>query len=355
MNGANEKKLLAVILAIGIILISYNYIYKPKQKANETMKQEIKILEERYNKLHALEIESPNMEKEVKLLKEEIEKYNSQYPAEFSQEETVMLVNYINQATNIHISNVSLSPFEIFYQEDAANGEIAYVTSVALNYTGSYSNVKAFFQYLKDYPKRVTLSSVSMSYNQEKNEITGELKINIFIIQSADSNLIGAPEYTGIIGKDSIIDQYIALEQNPEAEIQQKTAVELYASLTSPYADMAPVIIGVKGDIMGETEAKVNNNMINEVTIELSASEGSYYAQYWINGNSNGKYKLNVDTSIDIDVYSQRRADESDKVGMLAKIINNTDLAANLYVYNDDANAPRFVLESSVGVVNIVR
>jgi hypothetical protein len=97
-----------------------------------------------------------------------------------------------------------------------------------------------------------------------------------------------------------------------------------------------------------------SNSMV-PLTLRIDGEGEALKYTYTLNGNRfEGNFISANSDRIVLNVYSSARKDASDRVGIRATIVNNTDLPLNITIANDDAESPRFIVDTLTGKVQVM-
>ncbi len=212
--STRDKNLLVFILVGLIIACSYYFGHQKYKEEKAELEAEIKTLENK------IEIKKENYEKKDFYLimteiynnkfKEELEKF----PEDIQEENQIMFFKeieaFLNTETNqFNIPSVSFSEgktFVKFQETQKVTGELyeGISSTVSFPFTLEYSKFKELLTYLEEYEDRNVVSTVSASYNEDHNLVTGSVVFTQYAI-SEDTRILLQPEVEDmLLGTDNI-------------------------------------------------------------------------------------------------------------------------------------------------------
>ena len=135
------------------------------------------------------------------------------------------------------------------------------------------------------------------------------------------------------------------------------TNYDLYLIVNRTGADKDSVICGQSGDITNQTVASSNSGGIENVTIKITGTEGDYKVSYQV-GNSQYPVENYAEgapficgNAIDLLIISSERGIDNDTSEINLFIKNESDLAVNAAIVNDDVENPRININNVEGAV----
>ena len=234
----------------------------------------------------------------------------------------------------------------------SANGAKVYSTdmkgykkTVTYSYECDYDTFKELLAYILDYDTIYTIDTVSCSYNEDDELMSGNITIsqyaitteNLFVSESNPNRVIEAADEFGLM-----------------------TNYDIALSLSSESSDLSSVVLGRRGYSSSQVSANTNNNV--PVVINLAGENGEYTISYSVGDKQYPAadktlvdLSFNPGRSLDLMVFSSERESDNDKSGASVTINNESDMTLNIKVVNDDSSSPRFNVESVNGAVRYYR
>lgn len=375
MSDTN-KKILIVLAAIAILVLTFVLVIKPKREEINTLNSEISELQARYDDLCEKENHKDEFLQETADFNQRFDDVVANYPADLNQETTVMFLKGVEESNDFVHNSVALPRDNTFYVlgegevgadadvEESEDGEDApYVCSQAaysVSYSGSYEGIKEYLDYIANYKYRMCISNVSISYDVDATdplqECSGSIQLNAYSI-SGPNRTPDKPSVDVDEGKDNIFVGDLAGgsvgsssydEDGGEAIVSDHSLVLL---LNNANNDTTSGIIVASDESSESTYVTSSDNEVKALDIVIEEQEGKNYLTYSIDGDEK---RVEI-TSSDVTIYvkSSSRVDSSDTNGVKTSIANDTDLKVYIKVVGDDSSDPRFTLAKKSGVVKV--
>lgn len=370
----SDKKILLVILAIGILVAAWFLVISPTREDIKSLSAEVAQLDARLQDLIAKEAMKDTLLAETDEANERFKDELKKYPADLNQETTVMFLKGVEES-NEFVNNTATLPRETQYyvlgngtatddvttDSTASAGDAQYICSsipYEITYSGTYDGLKDYMQYIADYKYRMNISRINIAYDEDEDTATGSLTLNGYAISGPDrepdkveitdvaegKNVIFAHEGTG--RRTTASSKYA--ENDGEAIVTNHNIVML---LNNADNDSADGIILAADQTDEDTYVSSADNSAVNATITITSEDGKNYVEYAIGSDS---YKAEVKTE-DVTIYvnSSARVGNDDKNGVNVSIDNQTELPVVFKVKDDDASNPRFKVTKKTGSVTI--
>jgi len=375
MSDTN-KKILLVLAAIAILVLTFVFVVKPKREEIASLESEISELQARYDDLCEKEKHKDEYIQETADFNEQFDEIVAKYPADLNQESTVMFLKGVEEANEFVNNSVSMPRDTQFYvlgqgavEADAAaeaaaeEGEDApYVCSnvaYGISYNGTYDGIKEYLDYIANYKYRMAISSVSITYDTEApeplKECAGSITLNAYSI-SGPNRTPDKPTVDVEEGKDNIFVGDLASSggsssYDDDAGEAIVSSHNLVLMLNNANNDSTSGIIVASNESNESTYVTSADNEVKTLDINITEDEGKNYMTYAI-GSDEKKVEI---TSSDVTIYvkSSARVDSKDTNGVKVNIANDTTLSVYVKVVDDDSSDPRFKLEKKSGVVKV--
>lgn len=375
MSDTN-KKILLVLAAIAILVLTFVFVIKPKREEIASLQSEIDELQARYDDLCEKEKHKDEFIQETADFNEQFDEIVAKYPADLNQESTVMFLKGVEEANEFINNSVSMPRDTQFYvlgqgavegdavETETEEGEDApYICSqvgYSISYNGTYDGIKDYLDYIANYKYRMNISSVSIAYNTEAedplSECTGAIQLNAYSI-SGPNRTPDKPTVDVDEGKDNIFVGDLAGgvsgsvsydSDNGEAIVADHNLVML---LNNANNDTNSGIIVAASEASDSTYVTSSDNEVVDVDISITEEDGKKYMTYAIGSNEK---RVEI-TSSDVTIYvkSSARVDSKDTNGVNVSVANDTDLSVYFKVVDDDSSEPRFNLSKKAGVVKV--
>lgn len=372
-----DKFLLCVIGSLLIVFLAYYFGFRGLTEKTAALQSEISTLNTKYTDLKD---KAANAEQYAK----DTENYNllydtllSNYDSGFSQKATLLFTTNIESELDVWIRTVSMPEATAIYTfgnvtstNPVSGGGTVYTTdmkgykkAVTYSYECDYDTFKELLEYILEYDTRYTIDTVSCSYNEEDELMSGNISIAQYAVTGSDREYY-EPEIDSIdLGTENLF----VSETNPKRVIDADdfgimTNYDISISLSSESSDLSSVVVGRRGLVSSQVSANTNDNV--PVMINIEGENGEYMISYTVGENTypvtdnNEKMTgvvFNPGRTMDLIVFSSARESEEDKAGAMVTINNNSDMALNIKVLNDDETSPRFNIESTNGSVQFYK
>ncbi len=239
-----DKKILLMFLGVGFFATGYFIGYRPQMEKAEMLQISNIPLQERLNSLMEMAGNKDFYIEETNVLKEQIEQYTSEFPADIKQEDGIVLSLDMEKTLDVEIANVGLGSREFIASLDgstedeliqmpeqtlseqaneqtqaqideiegtdtqaeeelqaAAQAELEnlsnqtstpalYRTQDTMQFTGTYSSLKEMVDYLEKQSGRMTLDNVTASFDPATGNLSGSITINLFSMSGTGKSYI---------------------------------------------------------------------------------------------------------------------------------------------------------------------
>lgn len=233
---SRDKKLLVYLLAIVIVALAYILGARPFLDKTEKNNDKIKILSKELTQLTTIYDNSEMYTQRIEEGKLRIEDAMQKFPAGLTDENTLIMIQDIEDNTGAWISRVSFSEeetaadtvaqaqaeandeTEAIETEDASSEDTIEIEDGGLNptniipvkqnltleYRCNYDSFKHFIKYIKEYNSRLFISTMSSRYAPENNEVSGTVVLTQYAVYGTGKE-INEPDLSGIsTGTDNI-------------------------------------------------------------------------------------------------------------------------------------------------------
>ncbi|KGK86352.1 hypothetical protein DP73_16775 [Desulfosporosinus sp. HMP52] len=330
-------------------------------------------------------------------------------PYEIPQEEIVLVLNKLAKERELEINGLSLSTISYVSKKDYEAGKtssepqdekkVVTTTSVAgdvqnggqgtasagsddkkisakpnlsadmviledvdIAFSGSYGSLYNFISDLEKSEQKIIVKEISTARG-EGNVLKGSLKLQYvgYVTPEDESTYtMDTPETEGKANPFLPYSGFLDKVTDPTVVVQGPEPIKSYAPnfylLLNTFDDNAPKVI--MGDYSRNgTELYSNSNDVIKGKLAVSGSPENLTYSYSLGGRAENK---NASIAIDegklrLEVISQPRKGEQDKVGLTLDVENKTDYPLEIKVINDDLQVPRFKLGTQAGSVTISR
>lgn len=371
-----DKFLLCLVGSLLLVFLSYYFGFRNFSDKTSALESEISTLQVKYNDLKD---KSDNIPK----YKQDTENYNrifegglAGYDSGFSQKATLMFTTELEAQLGVWVRTVSMPDAALVYtfgnvvsSNPSANGAKVYSTdmkgykkTVTYSYECDYDTFKELLAYILDYDTVYTIDTVSCSYNEDDELMSGNITISQYAITGSDRDYYESDIDSIDLGTENLF----VSESNPDRVIEAAdefglmTNYDIALSLSSESSDLSSVVLGRRGYSSSQVSANTNDNV--PVVINLAGENGEYTISYYVGDKQYPAadktlvdLSFNPGRSLDLMVFSSERESDNDKSGASVTINNESDMTLNIKVVNDDSSNPRFNVESVNGAVRYYR
>lgn len=376
MSDTN-KKILLVLGAIAILVLTFVFVIKPKREEISSLESEISELQARYDDLCEKEKHKDEYIQETADFNAQFDEIVADYPADLNQESVVMFMKGVEEANDFINNSISLPRDSVFYvlgQGEASAEDVEAATSeegedapyvcsnnqYAISWNGSYEGIKEYLNYIATYKYRMAISSVSISYDVEAedpiSECTGSVLLNAYAI-SGPNRTPDEPSIDVDEGKDNIFVGDLAGGIASASSYDTDGGEAIVAShnlvlfLNNANNDSSSGIIVASNESDEKSYVSSTDNEVKSLDISISEEDGKNYLTYGI-GSDEKKVEITT-TDVTIYVKSSNRVDSDDKNGVDVNLANDTSLNVYIKVVDDDTSSPRFKLAKKSGAVKV--
>lgn len=404
---------------IGVIaaVASFMYVAQPNYQTMQSIKSENVVLKSRLAELQAKQANREQYLADTAKFNEEYDAILNSFPADLNQEVTIMFVEGLRDNYGFDATSLAMGEKEQFYtlgigggdaalatdgtavattDEDAAavEGTTADTTTDAtvdttattgtevlatsepapqydcyraafpMQYTGSYDAIKDVVNYVDTYSDRMTINSISIEYDSENDEYTGDVEMYCYSIEGEDR-----PERTVDLndvqtGVSNIFNSGASVSTTVEATLSKyddtegsaiETNYDFYTMLNPASSDVSAKLVGQNGT--GKEASVISNtdDSVSTVTYEFYDKDGKTYCKYTLDNSESYEAEVTSAEDVKVLIKSSARKDNDDKVGVRVTINNSSKLPVYVKVSGDDSVSPRVTIAGKSGSVKVYK
>lgn len=242
------------------------------------------------------------------------------------------------------------------------DGLIGITGSTQISYECSYMVFKQMLNYIKQYEERMVMSTLSASYNEEEEIVSGVFTLEQYAVKGLEREYteVQVPEVN--IGNGNIFVSGSGISGVTEGSASNSPenvgdAYDYFMMLAQPEADVEAKIIGKTNDGAGESYINSDLNSKQEMTITFTGKEGEYAVSYAVgktrypSTNYAKGEPFDPGATLDLLIISSPRVGDNDKVGANVNIHNKTDLPCTVTLLEEDPENPRIDFKGKTGEV----
>ena len=373
MISDRDKKLLAILLIVAILGGSF-WLFNKTTTGNEEYEQELRQLKERRVDLDNKNLKKMQYETDTALNTVDFNTVFADYNTWLSQEHILVFLSSVEKNTGVKLSQISLGNVTEMYKfgtvrssNPAKAGSIVYqtdnvgiTTNSNVSYSCTYKELKDVLTYLKEHGRKVTINSMSYSYDKANDNVAGTMSLTFYAISGSDRPVQDVDIKDVFIGAENIFSSDTFIPDGSVATYKDMIVsnYDVYLIVNKQGADMDAVICGQAGDVNNQAMISSNDGGSENVTIKVTGTAGDYKISYEIGSrmypteNYSQGAPFVCGDSIELFIMSSKRAGMTDSNQVSLRVINETDLVLNATIMNDDENNKRISIEETQGTVN---
>lgn len=358
-----DKQLIYIVAIIAIIAAAFFFGFKNFSDR----KDEYKAQTQQYNDEYAALIEHQKNREEYKRMttqyNEDREVILANYEDGYNQENMIKTINDIEQQDGVWISELAFAMPSDVYTFTSMENTFGVRNTTNIDFEASYTGFKDFLNSLLNIRSKTKINSVSVSYDEATQLLTGSVSIDHFSVATPASTgptvNIDLPTGVGnIFDSDAVISNTHTQAANGSYILTDYDACVI---ISPDKSTLDAVIVGTTNDSAAKDSLSTDDNDTAELTIIFAGSDGKYTISYMLGDkqypakNFEKGVSFEPGNTLDLLVVSSLRDDNKDKVAVKANIINNTDMELNVLVSGDDTSSPRFSAVKREGEITIYR
>ena len=353
-----EKKLIALVVFLFLLLIIYYALYRPIMKQQEEVETQISSLKTELSEINKEYQQMTFYEDETQKAYDLIEKMQHEYPAGLSQESAFeLLFDIENEFDGLIFTDVGFSEVETLMYSDEKNDENTIKSvrqTMTTNIELSYNDLKSFLRFIGTYQDRSVVTNLNMMLNEEENLIGIDMTLNQYAL------IGGGREYTPPsfedvpVGKDQPFDSpnLQILEENGEARVYDAQA-DLYLAIKPTQADGNAQVMGLFLDDNQSTYVTSDENAEVTASLRLFYEGEQAYATYSFGGQTKAKQAFELGNALEMALFASKRLSDVDDSSMRMTISNETGVPLYINVEEEDPENPRLRIIVTEGEVVI--
>lgn len=356
---SSREKRLIVIVVIGLVLVlGYYFIYNPIIQTTNRYKTEIATYEGELIQLRAQYDNRERFEEEIENEKKYIEGVQEILPPDLAQERAFRLIFAIEEAfPDIQFDAITFGVLELLSNssEDPATALSAIRRTVNTETDIEYEELKDFLKFVYEFEDRTVLNNLNMVLNDETGLVNVTISLNMYGLVGGervpDELRFDDVDYgTDILfGSPNIDWDTLGITQEKRPSDAQ---ADLFISLKPIDSDGFTHVLGKVIDSGERSYIKHETNESLNGVLRIYSEGDQYLANYEINGLNLERQVFDVETALEMDVFSSSRG-EGDNVALNLSIYNQTDVTLFIDVKSDDSVRPRFNATINQGEVVI--
>lgn len=218
-----DKKLLVYLIAVGLIALVYFFVAKPNMDKQQALVTEIESIKTQVNHYNDIYIHQEEYESRIAEAQVQYSETLNKFFGGLNQENTLMNIKGIEEATNTWISRVSFQEIQTVMgggteitadssttepvESDASlpeSGLSGLKQDLNIDFSCKYADFKRFIEYMRNYDQRLFVTSISAAYSVDSDLVTGSIVLSQYAITGSDIEY-SSPDLSDVqIGVDNI-------------------------------------------------------------------------------------------------------------------------------------------------------
>ncbi|MBQ4522568.1 MAG: hypothetical protein IJA10_06420 [Lachnospiraceae bacterium] len=367
MKGMSEgtKKLLYLAVAILIGVGMYFLIISPANEEKENLETQVTTLEARYSDLKKKQENEEFYKSDTIVQNETYESILAEFAPGTTQPHQILFVSDLQNKYEYEVSALTLAPDEVYYTHTTNPAIQGVRAELTMTYEGTYKGVKELLYAVKKDEERMTVSGMSLTYNEDSHKLTGEVILDLYAVTGTDRELDPANPGEIEVGRSNVFDKNDTTQvvdvTNPYTATngeEIKTDYDQFIMINPASSDASAVIVGTKNN--DNSVIQTDENASQLVTVKYFMKGDKYYVSYNIGdvtypADFAAGQEFDPGQNLNLCVVSTNRKDAEDEAAVKVTIINETDKTLNVKVANDDSSNPRFKLVNREGDVQLFK
>lgn len=411
------KCLILVLVGVAAAIFSFMYVAQPNYQETQTIKSENVVLKSRLSELQAKQANRDQYLADTAKFNEEYDAILNKFPADLNQEITIMFVEGLRDNYGFDATSLQMGQKEQFYTLGLGGGDAALATdgtvpaettdedaaavegtetaeatteTVAdtttgtevlatsepapqydcyravfpMQYVGSYDGIKEVVNYVDTYADRMTINSISIEYDAENDNYTGDVEMYCYSVEGEDR-----PERTVDLnsvetGVNNIFNSGASVSTTVEATLSKyddtegsaiETSYDFYTMLNPASSDVSAKLVGQNGTGKEASVISNSDDSVSTVTYEFYDKDGKTYCKYTLDNSESYEAEVTSAEDVKLLIKSSARKDGDDKVGVRVTINNSSKLPVYVKVSGDDSVNPRVTIAGKSGSVKVYK
>lgn len=194
----SEKKLLLIVLALGMLVCSYFFGFVKMVDAAKLIESSNNQDRATVQQLQSMVDRQAITVKETEDYKTYIESVVKKYPVGLKQEKIFYLVQQMEDIVGVDYSAVSFSLDNVLMAFSGAEvNPIGYYSTISLPFEADYDEFKNLLKYTGDQKDRTTAPNVSAAYDQTSGLLKGAITFRMYYLTNTGKEYEDFPD-TGI-------------------------------------------------------------------------------------------------------------------------------------------------------------
>lgn len=198
----SELRLILLLLSVVLLAAAYFLVYSKTVTAAEELEAQNDIDQATVDRLEAMVAVRAQVEAETEQLRQNIKDIIAKYPSDMTTEKAISIVQNIENASGVEFPSINFRMGNLVRDFSYPNEETnlppaGFYSGLSMNYTVNYAGFKEMMTYIYRLNDRMTAPTVSMTYDQVTDMVSGSVTMNLYYLTNTGKEYI-APEIHGI-------------------------------------------------------------------------------------------------------------------------------------------------------------
>lgn len=198
----SELKLILVMLALLLLAGAYFLIYRQSVSKAVELEAQNEVDQETVTMLENMERRRAQVEAETEECKEIIQEVIAKYPSDVTTEKAITIAQNMEDFAGIHFPNLRFVINNLVLEFKETSEEIptppkGYYASMSMSYSVTYDGFKNLLTYVGGLKDRMTVPSVSASYDPTTDMLNGSITVHMYYLQDTGKEYV-TPVIPGI-------------------------------------------------------------------------------------------------------------------------------------------------------------
>ena len=191
-----DMKLLLLLLALVILAGSYFFVYQKNMEKKALLEEEDIKLEEQVQVLKDKVAKKQEVIKDTNKKQADSKKIIKVFPSKMTTEKGIAILDSFEKINDFYISEESFAMNELMYQkedgdnieesEDGQSNYMGYRSNITVSFESPYEALKEVMKQINSFPNRMTVDTMTLSYDSETGNLKGTMVINCYSLKGTD-------------------------------------------------------------------------------------------------------------------------------------------------------------------------
>ena len=215
----SEKKLLFIVLSIGILAAAYFFGFTKLSEAAQAIEASNVKDEATKTKLENMVAKQAETEKETQEFKKGIEEVIAKFPSSIPQEKSIYLIQEAQDIVNFDVESISFRLGNLAQNFSGDNPPTGKYNMLTISFGCTYDQFKQLLDYVAAFPDRSTVPVVSAAYDESTGNLKCSINYKLFYLENSGKKYEEFPETEIPAGKAGI---YYYGDKSPEQELLEQ-------------------------------------------------------------------------------------------------------------------------------------